>query len=107
MAELKLLPCPFCGGDPQQPETITKPPKHPIWEISCSQMCFSMRRGTRKEVVQGWNKRALKQPRITREQVREIRNLSFECYLPLDGFCEVLRTKYGIEVESAPPEAKV
>lgn len=43
--------------------------------------------------------RALKQPRLTPHAVDVIRNLSFECYLPLDGFIERLKA-FGIEVET-------
>lgn len=56
----ELLPCPFCGANPNLPELMR--PKNgrtarPSWEIGCSQFCISMRRGSRRESIACWNKR--------------------------------------------------
>ena len=56
MKEVKLLECPFCGCPANQPVNET-PWKRPTWEISCTQYCFSMRRDTKKAVIESWNRR--------------------------------------------------
>lgn len=60
---INLLPCPFCGNEPYQPEDWAnkgRGKKHfkPNWVIHCTQHCIAMSRATKKEVVQDWNTRA-------------------------------------------------
>lgn len=52
-----LKPCPFCGREPH-PAERESPKGRPIWIIRCGQFCFSMRRGSKKEVISDWNTRA-------------------------------------------------
>jgi hypothetical protein len=54
----ELKPCPFCGAHATAPQNIT-PTKRATWEVSCAIFCVAIRRGSRKEVVESWNKRAL------------------------------------------------
>jgi len=53
MPELK--PCTFCGANANEPVNTSS--GRPIWEIGCSRYCFVMKRATRKQVIEGWNKR--------------------------------------------------
>ncbi|MDE1008183.1 MAG: hypothetical protein OSB38_21170 [Paraburkholderia fungorum] len=53
----ELERCPFCGAPANAPQNIT-PTKRATWEISCAIFCVAIRRGSRKEVVASWNKRA-------------------------------------------------
>jgi hypothetical protein len=54
----ELKRCPFCGAHATAPQNIT-PTKRATWEVSCAIFCVAIRRGSRKEVVESWNKRAL------------------------------------------------
>jgi len=51
-----LLSCPFCGHPAQSPEKENATGRA-VWMIRCSVYCVSMRRGTKKEVVNDWNTR--------------------------------------------------
>lgn len=58
MVELKLLPCPFCGGkaEPRATQFVGGPY---VVEISCT-VCFassSMRPDTEEEAAAEWNRR--------------------------------------------------
>lgn len=52
----ELRACPFCAAPANTPENI-RPGKRPIWEIGCPQYCFSMKRATKKQVIEDWNTR--------------------------------------------------
>lgn len=57
-----LMPCPFCGCPANQPEKE----KHdtgvhrPVWSITCSLYCVSMKRKSKASVIFDWNTRCVK-----------------------------------------------
>lgn len=53
-----LLACPFCGGPARGPDNENADGGKPIWAIHCYQFCIKMRRGSKREVIADWNKRA-------------------------------------------------
>lgn len=55
---MDLLPCPFCGHPASEPHKLN-PTGKPTWQINCGEFCISMRRGSRKEVIQDWNTRTV------------------------------------------------
>ena len=60
MEDVELKPCPFCGAaasPPSKRKLGVGKANRPLWEVECTQFCVSMCRGSRKDVVSGWNKR--------------------------------------------------
>ena len=51
-----IASCPFCGCAANEPTNESS--GRPVWEITCSQFCVTMKRGSRKEVIKCWNERA-------------------------------------------------
>ena len=56
VSSTELLDCPFCGSSASVPRKDSERGRA-IWAISCNQWCVTMRRGTRKAVINDWNKR--------------------------------------------------
>lgn len=90
-----LLPCPFCGDTPNQPERISSPNQRPVYGIHCASFCILMKRMTIKEVVQDWNTRDGKM--MTGDPVENLRRLDEET-----GCDHEWHTAFPIDVENLP-----
>jgi len=65
---MKLKPCPFCGSAP----FLRGEPGHPRWELGCpgveKDRCWYVASNfsdNKKELVNGWNRRAYKEIKKT------------------------------------------
>jgi hypothetical protein len=62
----ELKPCPLCGSNANAPDNVST--GRPVWEVECSQYCFSLRRTMKQEAIRAWNTRA---PSDTEIRLRE------------------------------------
>lgn len=51
-----LKPCPFCGAKATEPKKQLGGGR-PRWETFCTSWCFTMVRGSKKELTMDWNTR--------------------------------------------------
>lgn len=54
-----IKPCPFCGSriNPKNIYNENLLKGRPLWKLSCGRYCVSMRRPTRKTLIEDWNTR--------------------------------------------------
>lgn len=76
----KLKECPFCGGNASSTEKESDKGR-PVWAIKCSTgFCISMRRSSKKEVIEDWNTRA--KPKTQQIPTCPDCNAQLECFCP-------------------------
>ena len=57
MRKVKLLPCPFCGGEPMFLQLLDEQPRRALCEVICK--CGArMAKGTSQTTIRAWNRRA-------------------------------------------------